>query len=163
MVDNIIKFLQDIMTAELVVLTVAAVPLTGLRGSLPLAILFYNMPFIKAFTLSVVGNMLPVIPLLFFLRYLTKELNRVPLFKKFFNWWFTKTRARSALVEKYEIIGLCIFVAIPLPLTGAWSGCVAAYLFNLKFRYAVPAIFLGIFLAGVIVSLALQMGIWFIR
>lgn len=151
------------MTSELVVLTVACLPVSELRGSLPLAILFYEMPFVKAFTLSVIGNMLPVIPLLFFLKYLTKELNMIPVFRKFFDWWFTRTRARSRLMEKYEIIGLCLFVAIPLPMTGAWSGCVAAYLFNIKFRYAVPVIFLGVIIAGVIVSSALQMGIWFSR
>jgi uncharacterized membrane protein len=78
---------------------------------------------------------------------------RFDFLKRFFNWWFARTRKHSEIVEKYEALGLMLFVAIPLPMTGAWSGCVAAYLLGIKFRYAFPAIVLGVGVAGVIVTM----------
>ncbi|PKL57316.1 MAG: ligand-binding protein SH3, partial [Methanomicrobiales archaeon HGW-Methanomicrobiales-5] len=64
------------------------------------------------------------------------------------------TRRHSDLVEKYETLGLILFVAIPLPMTGAWSGCVAAYLLGIKFVHAITAITIGVLVAGLIVGSA---------
>ena len=62
------------------------------------------------------------------------------------------------LVEKYEALGLALFVAIPLPVTGAWTGCIAASLFKIRFRYAFPAICVGVFIAAIIVTLLTLVG-----
>ena len=67
-----------------------------------------------------------------------------------------RTVARSEVIRKYESLGLIIFVAIPAPVTGAWTGSVAAYLFKLPLRFAVPCIILGILIAGVVVTLVVQ-------
>ncbi len=131
---------------------VAALPISELRGSLPLALGMYKFSLKKAFLLSFLGNALPVVPVLIFLNFFSDFLMRYEWAKNFFTWWFARTRRHSEIIEKYEAIGLAIFVGIPLPMTGAWSGCVAAYLLGIKFRYAFPAIVLGIFLAGVIVA-----------
>ncbi len=139
------------ISPEIKTIIVSMLPIFEVRGALPLAMQIYGMHWIKAFTLSVVGNIIPVIPILLLLDPVSKYLMRYPFFNKFFTWLFERTRKKSDIIEKYETLGLMIFVAIPLPLTGAWSGCVAAFLFGIRFWYACIAVCLGILIAGVIV------------
>ncbi len=150
---NFIDFLGQTLSNELLTILIASLPISELRGAIPISITQFGFTPIKAFLLSIFGNMLPVIPLLFFLNYFTERLSKIKFFKKFFDWWFERTKRRSSIVEKYEAVGLSLFVAIPLPMTGAWTGCVAAYLFRIKFRYAFPAIVAGVIIAGIIVTL----------
>ncbi len=141
-----------LLSKELAVLVAAALPISELRGAIPLAMFKMGFSPLKSYIISVLGNFLPVIPLLFFLQPISDFLRRLPVFERFFNWLFERTKKKASLVEKFEALGLILFVAIPLPITGAWTGCVAATLFKIKFRYAVLAIFTGIILAGIIVS-----------
>jgi uncharacterized membrane protein len=150
--NKIVEFLSSMFSPEIVTIIVAALPIAELRGALPLALGMYKFSLKKALILSFLGNIIPVIPVLIFLNFFSHLLMRYDWAKKFFTWWFARTRKHSEIIEKYEAIGLAIFVGIPLPMTGAWSGCVAAYLLGIKFRYAFPAIVLGVFLAGVIVA-----------
>lgn len=133
------------------IILVSMLPILEVRGALPLAVQIYGMHWFEAFVLSVIGNIIPVIPILLLLGPVSKYLMRYPFFDKFFKWLFEHTRKKSDIIEKYETLGLMIFVAIPLPMTGAWSGCIAAFLFGIRFWYAFAAISLGIFIAGVIV------------
>ena len=149
MVDRVISLLND-LPKELVVIILGALPVSELRGAIPAALVFGITPF-KAYCIAFIGNILPVAPLLFLLRPISEWLRKFPLWKRFFDWLFERTRKKAHLVEKFEAIGLILFVAIPLPVTGAWTGCVAATLFKIRFRYAFPAIVLGIAIAGVIV------------
>ena len=146
------------MLPELSVIITAALPVSELRGAIPVGILGYHMPVLKTYLLAVLGNMIPVIPLLLFLKPVSEKLSRFKMCERFFEWLYGRTRKRANIVQKYEAIGLSLFVAIPLPITGAWTGCVAASLFRIKFRYALPAIIFGVLLAGVIVTL-LTLGI----
>lgn len=152
MKDAIVNYLDGVFPPEIVTLIIAATPVLELRGALPVALKMFNFTPFKAFILSIVGNLAPVVPLLFFLNYASHLLMRFPAAKKFFDWWFARTRRHSKIVEKYETLGLLLFVAVPLPMTGAWSGCVAAYLLGIKFRHAVSAIAAGVVIAGIIVS-----------
>lgn len=152
--EKIVSFLDKIFSQEMVTIIVGAMPVFELRGAIPLALGKFHFSVGKAFCLSVVGNLLPVIPLLFFLDYFSKWCMKFSWGNKFFTWWFNRTRRHSIAIQKYEALGLILFVAIPLPVTGAWSGCAAAYLFGIKFRYAFPAIVLGVLIAGVVVTLA---------
>ena len=136
---------------EIKVIVLAAMPVAELRGAIPLALSFGFSPF-KAYVLSFVGNLLPVIPLLFFLKPVSEKLRHIPVFEKFFTWLFERTKKKATLVERFEAIGLILFVAVPLPITGAWTGCIAATLFKIRFRYAFPAICIGVAIAGFIVS-----------
>lgn len=149
MLDTIINFLKDI-PKEWVTVIIAGLPITELRGSIPVALGMGLSPS-KAFTLSIIGNSIPIIPALFLLEPVSNALMRFKPWKAFFEWLFERTKAKGDLIQKYEALGLMLFVAVPLPMTGAWSGCIAASLFRIKFRYALPAIFLGVVLAGVIV------------
>ena len=146
---------------EWVTIIIAALPIAELRGSIPVAL---NMGFspAKAFILSIIGNSIFIIPTLFLLEPVSNALMRFKFFKKFFDWFFARTKANGDLIQKYEAIGLMLFVAVPLPMTGAWSGCIAASLFRIKFRYAFPAIFLGVVIAGIIVTAVclFGQGVW---
>ena len=135
---------------ELAVVALGALPVSELRGAIPLALAMGFSP-VKAYTLAFIGNLIPVIPLLFLLRPIADKLRHIKLFAKFFDWLFERTRKKATLVERFEALGLILFVAIPLPITGAWTGCVAATLFKIRFRYAFIAILLGVVIAGFIV------------
>jgi uncharacterized membrane protein len=74
-------------------------------------------------------------------------------------WLFEHTRKRGKLVERYERIGLALFVAIPLPITGAWTGSLLAVLLGLKFKYAMLSIFVGVLIAGIIVTSLSLLGV----
>lgn len=156
MLEMITEYLKS-LPKETVVMIMGALPISELRGAIPLA-LYYGMPLGKAFWLSVLSNSLIVAPALFFFEPVTSRLRKIPLCARFFDWVFERTKKKADAVQKYEALGLAIFVAIPLPMTGAWSGIIAASLFKIKFRYAFPAIIAGVFIAGILVSFLCKMG-----
>jgi uncharacterized membrane protein len=134
---------------------IAMLPIVELRGSIPYGI-GMGMAWPQTYVLSVLGNLVPIVPILLFLGPVSDWLERVPGFGRFFQWLFRRTRRRSKLVERYGPWGLILFVAIPLPVTGAWTGSAAAYVFGIPFRRSFPAIAGGVLLAGVVVTLAVQ-------
>jgi len=111
---------------------------------------------LKALLLAYIGNMIPIFLLLLFWKRLAWILTRrFKLFDRFFFWLFERTRKR--IYNKYRIYGdiaLVCFVAIPLPITGAWIGTVAAFLLGVPYWKAVGLIFLGVIISGIIVTLA---------
>jgi uncharacterized membrane protein len=128
-------------------------PVSELRGAIPVAIGIYHFDPLTAYILTVFGNFLPVVPILLLLEPVSGYLRRYPLWDRFFKWLFTRThRNHSESFEKYGTLALALFVAIPLPVTGAWTGCVAAFVFGIKFKHALPAITAGILIAGIIVT-----------
>ena len=137
---------------ELVVLIIAALPILELRGAIPVAINLFNFPWYYALLLAIVGNILPVPFILLFLDTASRLLSKVAFFERILKWLFERTRRRGKVIERYERIGLMLFVAIPLPVTGAWTGSLAAVLFGLKFKHAFLSIFVGILIAGIIVT-----------
>lgn len=137
---------------ELIVMLIAATPISELRGAIPLGISMGFSPLHSAI-LSVIGNSLPVPFLLLLLRPVFSALENMRIIGNIILWIKKRTLKKSKTIEKYSIFGLFILVAIPLPTTGAYTGCVAATLFNIRFKYAFPAIILGIIAAGIIVLL----------
>jgi uncharacterized membrane protein len=154
MTEHLIELLSG-LPRELVVFLVSTLPIAELRGGIPLAT-GWGIPWQQAYLLCVAGNFLPVIPIVFLLDPIARFLRRFRLFDRFFEWLFARTRRRGRLIERYEALGLILFVAVPLPVTGAWTGAVAAYLFGVRPKYAIPAIACGILIAGVVVTLASQ-------
>lgn len=146
------------INSELATIIVAALPIAELRGSIPLAILQYKFVWWKAFMLSIFGNMLPIIPWFLFLNYFQGRLMRFKIMNRFFTWLFNRTRKKGKMIEEYETLGLMIFVGIPLPMTGAWTGAIAAFLFGIRFRHAILAIFYGVLIAGAIVTALTLLG-----
>jgi len=140
------------------VLAFAASPISELRGAIPWAILKHHFPWYYAFLLAVIGNLLPVPFILLFLNTFSRLLSKIGIFEKMLHWLFERTKRRGKIINKYERIGLALFVAIPLPITGAWTGSLIAVLFGLKFKHAFLSIFIGILIAGVIVTCATLLG-----
>jgi len=143
----------------------AMAPVGELRVALPMGVLVYGLEEHIAFVASVLGNLVPVVLLLLLLGPLSRGLSMEwVLFERFFNWLFERTRKRSeAKISKYGAIALIGFVAIPFPFTGAWTGAIAAFLFNIPFRKAFPLISLGVIIAGVIVLILTKVGaLWLI-
>ncbi|MDZ7687785.1 MAG: small multi-drug export protein [Halobacteriales archaeon] len=146
----------NLLPPELVVIVFAASPVLELRGAIPLAVGFYGMSPFRAFALGVFGNLLPVLPLLFLLGRVSNFLAyRYKVFERFFAWLFERTRERvEDRYKKYGALILVPLVALPLPGTGAWTGCAAAFIFGIEHRYSVPAIFAGVIIAGILVTAA---------
>ena len=156
MLNSVINWLKDI-PKEYVVMIMGALPISELRGAIPLALSF-GMSIQKAFWLSVLGNISFVAPTLFLFEPVSWRLRKFKLWSRFFDWVFERTKKNADTVQKYEALGLAIFVAIPLPMTGAWSGIVAASLFKIRFRYAFIAIVAGVIGAGLIISVLCALG-----
>ena len=154
MIGQIVELLSS-LPKEAVVLIVSALPIAELRGGIPLA-LSMGIGWREAFLICAVGNFLPIIPILYLMRPAEGILRKWPPMDRFLTRLFARTRVRGRLIEKYEALGLIAFVAIPLPVTGAWTGALAAHLFGVRPRYAIPAIICGILIAGIVVTLAAQ-------
>ncbi len=119
------------MVEKIIVFLAAATPVIEVRGSIPLGLFVYKLDPITVLILSIVGSALPCLPVLWFLKNLTGRLQKDPKFAAFFEWLFTRTRAKSKLIKDLELVGLTLFIAVPLPGTGVWTGTVAAYLLDL--------------------------------
>jgi len=145
------EFLQ-LITKELMVIFIAAMPLTELRGAIPIGISIGMHP-LHATILGIIGSLIPVPFLLIFIRPVFMYFRQLGYFKKALDKIVQRTLRKSSKIKKYSAVGLVVFVALPLPTTGVWSGCLAAILFNIPFKYAFPAISLGTILSGVIIFL----------
>jgi len=140
------------LSRELVVLAISILPLAELRGAIPVAINVLGFPWYHALLLAIIGNLIPVPFLLLFFDTFYRLLSKIDPCKRMLDWLLERTKRRGMLVERYERIGLMLFVAIPLPVTGAWTGSLAAVLFGVKFKHAFVSIFFGILIAGSIVT-----------
>ncbi len=137
---------------EWAVVVVATLPVFELRGSIPLGVSFH-LPLVKVYLFSLFGNLIPVIPLLLFFKLFFHKLADLKFIGKFFRWWFARVERHSESVRRWGFWGLVLFVSIPLPVTGAWTGTVAATLVNMNLKKAFLAILLGVCIAGCIVTL----------
>ena len=155
--DQIILWLESIFSVEWTVLIASAIPVIELRGSIPLGISLGLSPYYSLF-LSMVGSMFPVPFLYFGIRPVFRFLMKQPFFEKHLGRLTEKTVTKSDQIIKYGFWGLLIFVAIPLPGTGVWTGTLAAVLLNMRFKIAFPALFLGDLGAGIIVT-SLSLGV----
>lgn len=152
LLENLLLFL-DQFPNEFIVMIISCFPIIELRGALPVGMTLFKMSFWEAYLYSVLGNMLPVIPLLLLFQPLSKYMLRFAWYSRCYNWLYQRTINKSKNVEKYGVLGLILFVAVPIPTTGAWTASVAACLFNIRFTYALVSIFIGVLIAGIIVGL----------
>lgn len=143
---------------ELLVILVAALPVIELRGAIPLG-LSLGMGHWHVFFLSVLGNLLPIFPLVWLIRPTYGWLHRRG-WTRTADRLLARTRIKSVSVAKYGAIGLMLFVAVPLPGTGAWTGALAAFIFGIPKRWALPAIAAGTAIAGFIMIFLGGMARW---
>ena len=146
------------MSRDAAVVAISTLPIVELRGAVPVGIAAFGMPWWKVYLIAVAGNMIPIPFILLLLGPLSKFCMRFAIGKKFFAWLFARTRRKSASIEKYEALGLTIFVAIPLPVTGGWTGAMVAFLMGIPFWKAMLYILLGVMIAGVIMTVLSLMG-----
>jgi uncharacterized membrane protein len=116
------------------------------------------MPWQQALIISVIGNLIPVPLLLIFYDSLAKLVSRTRRGKRFIDWIYKRTRKPTGIIEKHKHLGLIVFVAIPLPGTGAWTASIAAHLLGVKFRHALLDIAAGVIGAGIIVTALTLLG-----
>ncbi len=136
---------------KILVFFTSMLPVSELRGAIPLGVgLGLDIPTV--FIIAVAGNVVPVLPLLYLFSPLHQWAQKFFITRKFFGWLDQRTRRRAELVRRYELLGLMLLVAIPLPFTGAYTGCIAASIFGLDKRSSFFAIFLGVLIAGLLVS-----------
>ncbi len=134
------------------VVLISATPIGELRAGIPTAYFVYDFHWRYAFLFSVVGNLLPVPLILLLLDRVTRFLGRVGLFDRVIKWVFERTRRRGERIKRVEGIGLALFVGVPLPVTGAWTGSLVAFLFGIERKRAFLYITLGVLMAGAIVT-----------
>ena len=142
--------LLNFLSKEFTVLLTAALPIIELRGAIPVGISLGLSP-IHATLISLVGSMIPVPFILFSIRPIFNYLKTTKIFKKLVHKLTDKSMSKSGKIQKYGAWGLLVFVAIPLPGTGVWSGSLAAALLDMRFKWAFPAILVGNLIAAVII------------
>jgi uncharacterized membrane protein len=140
------------------------IPWLESRYVIPFAIEVFKWEWWQAFPLAIAGNMLPIPFILLFFRSFEKFLRNYKFWMRIMDWLFARTRKRAdSKIRKYEYLGLILFVAIPLPFTGAWTGSLIAYLFDLKFSKSLITIFLGVIIAASVMIFLTLTGqyLWF--
>ena len=128
---------------------ISMIPIIELRGSIPVGFVM-GLPWYASLVCSIIGNMLPVPVILLFVVKVFEFMKKHNILTKFVNKMEQKAMNRSEKVSKGEFWGLMLFVAIPLPGTGAWTGSLIAALLGMKFKKAFPAVIVGICMATVI-------------
>ena len=154
------------MIKYLIVFLISMVPLIELRGAVPVA-LTMGLPTVPAYILCVVGNMLPVPVIYFFARKVLEWGRDKKYIGKFFTFCIEKgEHGGQKLVAKTGrgglFVALMLFVGIPLPGTGAWTGTLAASFLNMGFKSTVASVSLGVIIAGVIMAVASHLGLHFL-
>ncbi len=150
LVQSIIDALGGSVGKEAIVFIISMIPILELRGALLVAGPLLGVPVAKAIPLCIIGNIIPVPFILLLITPIFKWMKGTKLFKPMVNKLESKAMSKSDKIEKYEFWGLVLFVGIPLPGTGAWTGSLIAALLGVKFKKAFPAVILGIFMATVI-------------
>lgn len=153
MLDSLSLWLHETPLGEtLLTMLISMLPVVELRGGLPAGVAM-GLPIPVAFAASLVGNMIPVPFIILFVRPLFRWVRiHIPKLEGFISHLEARAEAKSADVLRYQTWGLLIFVAIPLPGTGAWTGSLIAAMLEMRVREAFPPIALGVVTAGIIVA-----------
>lgn len=135
-------------------MALAAMPISELRGAIPVGILLFDQPAVVAGVYGFLGNLIPVPFILFALDPVSRWMRRHSrIMDRFFERLFSRTRTRHGWrFERFRDLALITLVAIPLPLTGAWTGSLCAFLFGVPIKRALPLVILGVGIAAVVVT-----------
>ncbi|MEA1973112.1 MAG: small multi-drug export protein [Candidatus Cloacimonadota bacterium] len=146
------------LSSEMKVFMISMLPIFELRGAIPIGINYYRLNPYITFLVAITGNMVPIFFILLMFRFVELIMRKWEITENLLEFVFTRTRKKSKIIEKYEELGLIMFVAIPLPITGAWTGSLAAYLFGLNFWKSISFIFIGVLAAGIVITLLSILG-----
>lgn len=151
--NDLIELLKSNDTGKvLITFIVAMMPILELRGAIPLGVSM-GLPHLTALIVSIIGNLLPVPFIIIFIRRIfTWMRTKSKRFEKLVTRMENKAYVKKDFIYKWEILGLMLLVAIPLPGTGAWTGALVAALLDIRLKAAIPAIILGVLIAGILVT-----------
>ena len=135
------------------VILVSAMPVFELRGGIPLA-LYLGFSPIESYVLALIGNLLPIPFIILFLNKIEFIIYKIEILNKPYSKIVERVERKKSIVDKYGYFGLTIFVAIPLPVTGAWTGALLAFLLRMNPVKSITFISLGVATAGILVILA---------
>lgn len=155
--QELCRNIQEFLTArgipdELVVFLISVMPVLECRLGMFTAIVLLQMNTIKGFLISFAGNILPIPFILLLINWIFEWMKKIPGLKKIVFWLEEKTLKKRDKIDKYGIWGLLLFVAIPLPGTGGWTGALLASLLHLDKKKSFGVIALGVFIAGLIMT-----------
>lgn len=158
MTDTLVQGLASLLggkvSGEAIIFIISMIPILELRGGLLAASpALLNVPILKAIPICIIGNLLPIPFILLLIEKVLNGMERVPGLSKVAIWVRQKADKNKGQIEKFGFWGLVLFVGIPLPGTGAWTGSLIAALLHMKFGKAIGAILCGIIMATVIMSL----------
>lgn len=154
LVEWLTASLSGLVSKEAIIFIISMVPILELRGGLLAASpALLDVPILTAIPLCIVGNILPIPFILLLIRVVLEWMKKIKLFCPLALWLERKAMSKKGQIEKYGFWGLMLFVGIPLPGTGAWTGSLVAALLRMRFGKAFAAILLGIALATVIMSI----------
>lgn len=151
MIQAIEKFFLETVGRELCVLFCSMLPIIELRGAIPLGA-GLGLPIWQSFVLSVIGNLLPIPFILLLMNWVLRMMKRVKGLRNIALWLEEKAEKNREKVQKYAFWGLVLFVAIPLPGTGAWTGSLVASVTGMRFWRSLLSVVIGVLIAGVIMT-----------
>ena len=151
LIHGIIDALSGSVSKEVIVFLISMIPILELRGGL-LAASLLNVSMAKAIPICILGNIIPIPFILLFIKQIFKWLKKTKLFRGLIIKMENRAMGKSDQIKRYEFLGLLLFVGIPLPGTGAWTGSLIAALLGIRFRKAFPAVVVGVCLAAFIMS-----------
>ena len=151
---ELMQWLTETQSGEFIwTVLVSMVPVVELRGGIPFGVAA-GLPVWAAYLAAVIGNIIPAPFIIVYIRRIFQWMCRkLPRFNGVVDKLEEKAHLKGATVNKYKYLGLAIFVAIPLPGTGAWTGALAAAFLDMPLRRAVPSIVAGVLVAGVLISI----------
>jgi len=132
------------------ILILAAIPILEQKAAIPVGIIA-GLPVWEVYILTLIGAIIPSPIIIWFIEHIFEFLRRYPVMDKLITKFETKTRGKSDNIQKYKLLGLFLFVAIPLPGTGVWTGSLAAVLLGLGKKSAVVAVFMGAVVCGLLI------------
>ena len=153
--DFLVEFFVELfggINKDLVIFIISLMPILELRGGL-LAASLLDVEFVRAAIICVVGNVLPIPFVLLFLKFVLEILSKWNVTKKIVTWLEKKVESKREQIDKYGYWGLVIFVGIPLPGTGAWTGSLLAVMLGLNRKKSFVCILLGVIMAAIIMSI----------
>ena len=151
---DLMGWLTDTMTGEFTLTAlVSMIPVVELRGGIPFGVTA-GLPVWAAFIAAVIGNLIPVPFIIAYIRRIFQWMRRrIPRLNRMVDALERKAHLKGQRVTKYKYLGLMLFVAIPLPGTGAWAGSLAAAFLDMPLRKAIPSIIAGVLIAGMAISI----------
>nr|WP_326183916.1 small multi-drug export protein [uncultured Oscillibacter sp.] len=149
--------METVLEKLLMTFTMAMVPVVELRGAIPVGIAAGLPPAVACVT-AILGNLLPVPLIMLLARRVADWLRGTAFFGPRIAWLERRAHLKGRIVRRYRLLGLVILVGIPLPGTGAWTGALVASVLDIRMRNAIPAIFLGLIIAGMLITF-LTMGL----